>query len=96
MLRLAGRNYEETPVVANYFYPGDKATLSSMLEELIEFSEEKLQAKGIVVPHAGYIYSGKVAGKVYGRIVPLIMLLFLGPIIQGLELMFPFLEERPL
>lgn len=55
-----------------------------MLEELIEFSEEKLQAKGIVVPHAGYIYSGKVAGKVYGRIVPLIMLLFLGPNHTGL------------
>lgn len=71
-------------VVANYFYPGDKAALSSMLEELIEFSEEKIHAKGIVVPHAGYIYSGRVAGKVYGRILPPAIAIILGPNHTGL------------
>ncbi len=67
------------PVVANYFYPSSPLTLSSLLEELIEFSEEKILAKGIVVPHAGYIYSGKVAGKVYGKIELPEVAVILGP-----------------
>ncbi|MFN3505113.1 MAG: AmmeMemoRadiSam system protein B [Caldimicrobium sp.] len=72
------------PAVANYFYPGDNFTLNSLLDELIEESEEKIPALGIVVPHAGYIYSGKVAGKVYGRIVPPDVAIILGPNHTGL------------
>jgi len=58
------------PVVAGYFYPEDREDLLAELKRLIEFSEEKIPALGIVVPHAGYIYSGGVAGKVYGKILP--------------------------
>jgi AmmeMemoRadiSam system protein B len=54
--------------VAGYFYPGKKEELIQMLNFLIPKTEDKKDAKGILVPHAGYIYSGDVAGKVYGSI----------------------------
>ncbi|MFN4131924.1 MAG: AmmeMemoRadiSam system protein B [Caldimicrobium sp.] len=67
------------PAVAGYFYPGDYYSLNSLLEELIENNPEKISAIGIIVPHAGYMYSGKVAGKVYGRIEPPDVAVILGP-----------------
>lgn len=71
-------------VVAGYFYPGRTETLLRTLEDLIDFQEEKLSAISIVVPHAGYMYSGKVAGKVYGRIEPPDVAVILGPNHTGL------------
>lgn len=75
---------KRSPVVANYFYPGDRITLQSMLEEMVEPSEEKIPARGIVVPHAGYVYSGDVAGKVYGSIESPDLAIILGPNHTGL------------
>ncbi|MFN3567962.1 MAG: AmmeMemoRadiSam system protein B [Caldimicrobium sp.] len=72
------------PAVAGYFYPGDTFTLKSFLEELVEESEEKKAALGIVAPHAGYMYSGKVAGKVYGIIEPPDVAIILGTNHTGL------------
>ncbi len=72
------------PAVAGYFYPGRVEALIETLEELIEFSEDKISAIGIVVPHAGYIYSGRTAGKVYGAIEPPDVAIILGPNHTGL------------
>lgn len=55
------------PAVAGYFYPGDKTQLENQLTEFLPV-REKTAAKAIVVPHAGYIYSGAVAGEVYSSI----------------------------
>jgi MEMO1 family protein len=55
------------PAVAGRFYPGDVRTLSSTVESFVEESAPRTQAVGIVAPHAGYIYSGAVAGAVYSR-----------------------------
>ena len=69
------------PVVAGQFYPADSQDLIKMLKSLCEPipEEEKIKAKAIIVPHAGYIYSGKVAGMVYSRIkIPTNIILF-GP-----------------
>ncbi len=54
--------------VAGYFYPRKKNELIQMLSTLIPREANKKEAKGILVPHAGYIYSGDVAGKVYSSI----------------------------
>lgn len=54
--------------VAGYFYPNRKDELIQMLNILIPKIENKKEAKGLLVPHAGYIYSGDVAGKVYASI----------------------------
>lgn len=54
-------------VVAGQFYPSDKSSLLKMLEDFFKAAEavRKLDMKAAVVPHAGYIYSGKVAASLY-------------------------------
>jgi len=52
--------------VAGAFYPADKAELNKLLEDFIDKdfrSNKKIQA--VVVPHAGLIYSGPVAGQAF-------------------------------
>lgn len=56
------------PAVANQFYPGDAASLQRALSGLIPPSQEKIDALAVVSPHAGYIYSGGVAGETFARI----------------------------
>ena len=56
-----------TPAVAGRFYPG---RADELLCEIREFSSPRtalITAIGCVAPHAGYIYSGGVAGAVYSR-----------------------------
>ena len=56
------------PAVAGQFYPGNAATLRRELESFLRPDGEKLKALGCLVPHAGYMYSGHVAGAVFGRL----------------------------
>ncbi len=56
------------PAVAGMFYPGESAALRRELDRCLVDSEKKKNAVGVVVPHAGYKYSGTVAGQVYGQI----------------------------
>ena len=62
-----------TPAVAGRFYPG---RAEELLREVREFTSTakipietgQIAAIGCVAPHAGYIYSGGVAGAVYSRL----------------------------
>ncbi|HEY3928509.1 MAG TPA: AmmeMemoRadiSam system protein B [Candidatus Koribacter sp.] len=57
------------PAVAGRFYPGNAAKLTSDIRSYTSDAvPEKLKAIGCVVPHAGYMYSGHVAGAVYERL----------------------------
>ncbi|MBN1114433.1 MAG: AmmeMemoRadiSam system protein B [Oligoflexia bacterium] len=57
------------PVVAGHFYPLNAQQLKASLDKYVIPSEKKYSdVLGIMVPHAGYIYSGKTAGMVYGSI----------------------------
>jgi MEMO1 family protein len=58
---------QRQPAVAGYFYPGTRTELEAQLEDLIP-EKEKVTCSAIVVPHAGYIYSGGVAGAVYASV----------------------------
>jgi AmmeMemoRadiSam system protein B len=49
------------------------------VEDLLPRVEEKVDAVGVVVPHAGYMYSGGVAGAVYARLSPPRGCVILGP-----------------
>jgi AmmeMemoRadiSam system protein B/AmmeMemoRadiSam system protein A len=55
--------------VAGMFYPGDARALATELDELlgrVEQSEPRLGfPKALIVPHAGYIYSGPIAARAY-------------------------------
>lgn len=52
------------PAVAGSFYSGRPETLRRELDGLIP-AVPKSKALAVIVPHAGYIYSGRVAGAVY-------------------------------
>ncbi len=57
------------PGVAGTFYPDDPQTLSALVAELTATAPESPTAfKAIVAPHAGYQYSGAVAGTAYAAI----------------------------
>ncbi len=56
------------PAVAGRFYPADPEALRENVRSYLNIPEKKIQAIGCVVPHAGYMYSGHVAGAVYSRL----------------------------
>jgi len=53
------------PAVAGRFYPEDPDTLLSDLRSFLRAQEAPRPALACMVPHAGYIYSGSVAGAVF-------------------------------
>jgi AmmeMemoRadiSam system protein B len=67
------------PVVAGQFYTGDEALLAKEVAGLTPQKKDKLDAIGVVSPHAGYIYSGPVAGEVLSSIKPKSTYIILGP-----------------
>ena len=68
------------PAVANRFYPGDPQELSRMVHSFLPAeSSKKRKALGIVSPHAGYIYSGAMAGRTIGSVEVPRTVIILGP-----------------
>lgn len=55
------------PTVAGRFYPSDPAELRSMLQRFLQTKPSTPAGAqrlfGLIVPHAGYVYSGAVAGR---------------------------------
>jgi hypothetical protein len=62
------------PAVAGMFYPADAAELQTMLNTFLAplkpAPETTLPPKAMIVPHAGYIYSGPVAASAYRLLWP--------------------------
>lgn len=60
--------------VAGAFYPGDPrqlaADIADMLDSVTSFEPPLRFPKALVVPHAGYIYSGPVAAHAYDELAP--------------------------
>ena len=56
------------PAFAGQFYPQTETSLRKMLSGLIEPVSEKQDAIGVIMPHAGYVYSGQVAGATISKI----------------------------
>ncbi len=56
------------PAVAGQFYPGTAAGLSRAVVELTRDAKERTPAIGVVSPHAGYVYSGAVAGELFSSV----------------------------
>lgn len=61
--------------VAGAFYPDDPAVLAAAVRQCLEGAtpprRDERAPKAIIAPHAGYPYSGPVAGTAYARIAPL-------------------------
>lgn len=58
--------------VAGQFYPADARELSGTLRLLLDEAQAVASPapKALIVPHAGYIYSGPVAAAAYSRLRP--------------------------
>ncbi len=60
------------PTVAGIFYPDNPSELKKALYQYLDTNERKNipdEIIGIISPHAGYIYSGWVAGKAYRELI---------------------------
>ncbi len=61
------------PAAAGSFYPSDPVELRSQLSKLLESygrSEEIKSLAALIVPHAGYVFSGEVAASAYACLDP--------------------------
>ncbi|MDD5454611.1 MAG: AmmeMemoRadiSam system protein B [Candidatus Ratteibacteria bacterium] len=56
------------PAVAGQFYPYEPKQLREQIAGFIKKTIKKEDALGVICPHAGYMFSGPVAGAVYSRI----------------------------
>ncbi|MDO5843538.1 MAG: AmmeMemoRadiSam system protein B [Methanocorpusculum sp.] len=64
-------NALRSPSLAGMFYPEKKEELNSLLTQFFNDTVTSVtNPKGILVPHAGYIYSGRCAAVSYSKISP--------------------------
>ena len=62
-----------SPAVADLFYPGDPAELAGAVRAYLDRAQAPpvgLRPKALIVPHAGYVYSGPVAATAYRTLEP--------------------------
>jgi len=69
------------PIVAGRFYPDNPQEMQQTLARLIPHAsqEEKINAKAVIIPHAGYVYSGGVAGITISKVNVPETVVILGP-----------------
>ena len=67
------------PAVAGQFYTSNADKLRKEVEEYLGTGSKRIDALGCVSPHAGYMYSGAVAGSVLSSISPRKSYIILGP-----------------
>jgi MEMO1 family protein len=94
--------------VAGMFYPGDPRSLAAEIDDLMGGVEQLAPRlgfpKALIVPHAGYIYSGPVAARAYDDIAPargiVKRVVLLGPVhrvaVRGLALPAAEFFDTPL
>jgi AmmeMemoRadiSam system protein B len=67
------------PIVSGQFYPAEAEKLKNLLASFILEEPKKMLAKAVILPHAGYIYSGKVAATTVNKILGQKRIIILGP-----------------
>ncbi len=75
---------DRQPAVAGRFYEGEPRALAREVGAFLTAPAERIAALGVVAPHAGYVYSGAIAGAVYGRVAVPAQVIVLGPNHTGL------------
>jgi len=81
------------PAVAGYFYPQQKKELRKMIEGMVQLDQKKEKAFCLISPHAGYIYSGPVAGAVFSAVYLPDKFVILGPSHRGIESRFAIMKK---
>ncbi|MDD4923981.1 MAG: AmmeMemoRadiSam system protein B [Dehalococcoidales bacterium] len=54
--------------VAGMFYPNSPSELREMISEMVDKNAVKEDVIGLIMPHAGYVYSGSVAGATISKV----------------------------
>ncbi|HET8538878.1 MAG TPA: AmmeMemoRadiSam system protein B, partial [Anaeromyxobacter sp.] len=76
---------DREPAVAGRFYTDEPAALARQVDRFLAAGAgPRVRARGLVAPHAGYVYSGAVAGAVYARVEVPARVIVLGPNHTGL------------
>ena len=81
------------PVVSGQFYPASPSLLRAQIEGFVDLKMPKEEVIGVVSPHAGYIYSGAVAGAVISKIKFKDTFIILGPNHAGYGSPFSIMTE---
>ncbi|OGO19604.1 MAG: AmmeMemoRadiSam system protein B, partial [Chloroflexi bacterium RBG_16_50_11] len=81
------------PSVAGYFYPASPAEIKAMLARYIDKSAPKEDVVGLLMPHAGYQYSGAVAGAAISRVSFKDTFIIMGPTHSGMGKPFSVMPE---
>lgn len=81
------------PAVAGYFYPNQEDSLRSLLGQMIDPAGKKRKAISIIVPHAGFEYSGPVAGAVFSSVELPEVFVILGPNHRHVRSRFAIMKE---
>ncbi len=81
------------PIVAGHFYPASASSLEAQVRGFIDEKAPKEDVIGLVSPHAGYVYSGSVAGAVMSRIQFKDTFIMLGPSHTGAGRPFSIMTE---
>lgn len=65
-------------IVSGQFYQQDKQQLEEFIQTLTPKESTKMSARAIILPHAGYVYSGRVAITTVSKILPKKRIIILG------------------
>ena len=77
-----------SPAVAGHFYPGRANELRSMVQRMVDPRAKKERALAVVSPHAGFVYSGHVAGAVFSSVILPGRIVLLGPSHRDIHSLF--------
>ena len=79
--------------VAGQFYPGSQSELRKMISEMVDEKVTRKDVIGIIMPHAGYIYSGSVAGATISGVNLKDTCIIMGPNHTGMGKPFSIMTE---
>lgn len=82
------------PAVAGTFYPDQAADLDRQVRELMPVAEQRHPLLACIAPHAGYIYSGGVVGRLFGHLDVPRRVVVLGPNHTGIGAMVAVAPHR--
>ncbi len=81
------------PAVSGQFYPASPSQLKAMIEGMVNEKAVKEDIIGLVSPHAGYVYSGPVAGAVISRVKFKDTFIIMGPSHTGIGKPFSIMTQ---
>ncbi|MCX5698477.1 MAG: AmmeMemoRadiSam system protein B [Candidatus Omnitrophica bacterium] len=81
------------PVVAGQFYPSGAKELKAIISSFADKSAQKIDVLGCILPHAGYIYSGKVAVCTISGVKIKDTVVLLGPNHTGRGVVFSIMPQ---